>query len=110
MFPALNSQPTPEPFPNRGSGPEQVFSVAIVATVPYSIAVSKLGRPFLSDRYFFIVVRLLRSVRRNLIAPSRGRKDADHKNGGPRLMRASLRELHSETVERTRLALREALQ
>jgi putative transposase len=28
--------------------------------VPYSIAVSKLRRPFLSDRYFFIVVRLLR--------------------------------------------------
>jgi hypothetical protein len=38
----------------------RVFSVAIVATVPYSIAVSKLRRPFLSDRYFFIVVRLLR--------------------------------------------------
>jgi len=34
--------------------------VAIIATVPYSIAVSKLRRPFLSDRYFFIVVRLLR--------------------------------------------------
>jgi putative transposase len=28
--------------------------------VLYSIAVSKLRRPFLSDRYFFIVVRLLR--------------------------------------------------
>ena len=38
----------------------RVFSVAIIATVPYSIAVSKLRRPFLSDRYFFIVVRLLR--------------------------------------------------
>ena len=37
----------------------RVFSVAIIATVPYSIAVSKLRRPFLSDRYFFIVVRLL---------------------------------------------------
>ncbi len=37
-----------------------VFSVAILATVPYSIAVSKLRRPFLSHRYFFIVVRLLR--------------------------------------------------
>jgi hypothetical protein len=36
------------------------FSVAIIAAVPYSIAVSKLRRPFLSDRYFFIVVRLLR--------------------------------------------------
>jgi putative transposase len=28
--------------------------------VPYSIAVSKLRRPFLSDRYFFVAVRLLR--------------------------------------------------
>jgi hypothetical protein len=34
-------------------------SVAIIATVPYSIAVSKLHRPFLSHRYFFIVERLL---------------------------------------------------
>jgi hypothetical protein len=38
----------------------RVFSVAIIATVPHSFAVSKLRRPFLSDRYFFIVVRLLR--------------------------------------------------
>jgi hypothetical protein len=38
----------------------RVFSVAIIATVPSSIAVSKLRRPFLSDRYFFIAVRLLR--------------------------------------------------
>src|SRR5271157_5936499 len=38
----------------------RVFSVAIIATVPHSIAVSKLRRPFLSDRYFFVVVRLLR--------------------------------------------------
>ena len=38
----------------------RVFSVAIIATGPYSIAVSKLRCPFLSDRYFFIVVRLLR--------------------------------------------------
>jgi hypothetical protein len=30
----------------------------VIATVPYSIAVSKLRRPFLSA--FFIVVRLLR--------------------------------------------------
>jgi hypothetical protein len=37
----------------------RVFSLAIIATVPYSIAVSKLRRPFLSDRYFFIAVRLL---------------------------------------------------
>jgi hypothetical protein len=32
----------------------------MIATVPYSIAVSKLRRPFLSNQYFFIVVRLLR--------------------------------------------------
>jgi REP element-mobilizing transposase RayT len=32
----------------------------MIATAPYSIAVSKLRRPFLSDRYFFIIVRLLR--------------------------------------------------
>ena len=38
----------------------RVFSVAVIATVPYSIAVSKLRRPSLSDRYFFTVVRLLR--------------------------------------------------
>jgi REP element-mobilizing transposase RayT len=38
----------------------RVFTIAIIATAPYSIAVSKLRRPFLSDRYFFIVVRLLR--------------------------------------------------
>ena len=38
----------------------RVFSVAIIATVPYSIAVPKLRRPFLSDGYFFIAVRLLR--------------------------------------------------
>jgi hypothetical protein len=38
----------------------RVFFVAEIATVPYAIAVSKLRRPFLSDRYFFIVVRLLR--------------------------------------------------
>jgi hypothetical protein len=34
------------------------FSAAIIASVPYSIAVSKLRRPFLSD--FFVAVRLLR--------------------------------------------------
>jgi putative transposase len=38
----------------------RVFSAAIIPTVPYAIPVSKLRRPFLSDRYFFIVVRLLR--------------------------------------------------
>jgi hypothetical protein len=61
----------------------------MIATVPYSIAVSKLRRPFLSDRYFFIALRFdcgprenaLRSARTNLIAPSRGRKDADHRSG-----------------------------
>jgi hypothetical protein len=34
--------------------------LATIATVPYCIAVSKLRRPFLSDRYFFITVRLLK--------------------------------------------------
>ena len=46
----------------------RVFSVALIATVPCSIAASKLRpvpsgtglrRPFLSHRYFFIVVSLL---------------------------------------------------
>ncbi len=32
--------------------------------MPYCIAVSRLRRPFLSDRYFFITVRLLRRRRR----------------------------------------------
>jgi putative transposase len=32
----------------------------MIPTVPCSVAVSKLRRPFLSDRYFFIVVRLLK--------------------------------------------------
>jgi hypothetical protein len=68
----------------------RVFCVAMIATVPYSIAVSKLRRPFLSDRYFFIVVRLLRSARTNLIVPTRGRKDADHKSGGPRYPRCEV--------------------
>jgi REP element-mobilizing transposase RayT len=36
----------------------RVFSQATIAAVPYSIAVSKLRRPFLSD--FFIAVRLLK--------------------------------------------------
>jgi REP element-mobilizing transposase RayT len=31
----------------------------MIPTVPYSVAVSKLRCPFLSDRYFLIVVRLL---------------------------------------------------
>ena len=39
---------------------KEVISVAIIATVPYAIAVSNLRRPFLSDRHFFIAVRLLR--------------------------------------------------
>jgi len=37
----------------------RVFSLTMIAAVPYSIAVSKLRRPFLSDQYFFIAVRLL---------------------------------------------------
>jgi hypothetical protein len=36
----------------------RVFSVAIIPSVPYPIAVSDLQRPFLSD--FFTVARLLR--------------------------------------------------
>jgi hypothetical protein len=35
----------------------RVFSVAVGSTVGYSTAVSKLRRPFLSKRYFFITVR-----------------------------------------------------
>lgn len=37
----------------------RVFSLTIIRAVSYSSAVSKLRRPFLSDRYFFITVRLL---------------------------------------------------
>jgi REP element-mobilizing transposase RayT len=48
----------PIAFGRRADFAVRVFSVAVTATVPYSIAVSKLRRPFLSD--FFIVVRLLR--------------------------------------------------
>jgi hypothetical protein len=36
------------------------FFLAIVLTVAFCIAVSRLRRPFLSDRYFFVTVRLLR--------------------------------------------------
>ena len=35
----------------------RAFSAAILATVPHSIAVSKLGRPFLYDRCFSVAVR-----------------------------------------------------
>lgn len=35
----------------------RVFSMAIIATVPHSIAVSKLRRPFLYDRCFSVAVR-----------------------------------------------------
>jgi len=76
----------------------RVLSVETIPTVPSSVAVSKLRRRFLSDRHFFIVVRLLkrweefgrlpenarRSPRTYLIPPSRAREDADHKSGGPR--------------------------
>ena len=53
------------PYPVRSAGrPDligvRVFSLAIIATAPHSIPVSKLRRPFLSDRYFFVAVRLLR--------------------------------------------------
>ena len=37
-----------------------VFSLTIASTRSYSITVSRLRRPFLSDRYFLITVRLLR--------------------------------------------------
>ena len=37
----------------------RVFSMAVGSTVGYSAAVSKLRRPFLSNRYFFVIVRLL---------------------------------------------------
>jgi REP element-mobilizing transposase RayT len=38
----------------------RVFCLAIIPTVSYSVAVSKLRRPFLSGRYFFIAVHPLR--------------------------------------------------
>ena len=44
------------------------WQLAIALTVSYCIAVSKLRRPFLSDRYFFVTVRLLRR-RQNLTEP-----------------------------------------
>ena len=50
----------PESKVARADFAVRVLSVAIIATVPYSIAVSKLRRRFLSDQYFFIIVRLLR--------------------------------------------------
>jgi hypothetical protein len=37
-------------------------SLVFELTVSYSIAVSRLRRPFLFDRYFFITVRLLPSI------------------------------------------------
>jgi putative transposase len=46
----------------------RVFSVAIVVAVRYCTPVSKLRRPFLSDRYFFITARLLKR-RAKLIEP-----------------------------------------
>jgi hypothetical protein len=46
----------------------RVFSLAIIATVSYSTPVSKLRRPFLSDRFFFVAVRLLRR-RQKLVEP-----------------------------------------
>jgi REP-associated tyrosine transposase len=49
-------------FAVRGS------SLATIPTVSYSTAVSKLRRPFLSNRYFFVTVRLL--ARRTKLADS----------------------------------------
>ncbi len=46
----------------------RVFSLASVLTLSYCIAVSKLRRPFLTDRYFFVSVRLLEQ-RRKLAEP-----------------------------------------
>jgi hypothetical protein len=44
----------------------RVFSLAVIATVPYFIAASKLRRPFHPDPYFFIAVRPLRRRNRRL--------------------------------------------
>jgi hypothetical protein len=64
---------------------KQVFSVAIVAAVPHSIVPQPtdglIACPALRDRPR---QHALRSARANLIAPSRGRKGADHKTGGLR--------------------------
>ena len=38
----------------------RVFSLTIILAVSYSSAVSKLRRRFLSNRYFFVTVRLLK--------------------------------------------------
>jgi hypothetical protein len=38
----------------------RVFSLTTMLAVSYSSAVSKLRRPFFSNRYFFITVRLLK--------------------------------------------------
>jgi hypothetical protein len=37
-------------------------SLVFALTVSYSTAVSRLRRPFIFDRYFFITVRLLPSI------------------------------------------------
>ena len=47
----------------------RVFSLAIIPTVLHSIAAPKLRRPFLSDRYFFIAVRVL-GRREKLVEPN----------------------------------------
>ena len=97
----------------------RVFSVATIVNAPYSIAVSKLRRPFLADRYFSIVVRLLR--RRELVArtadfaarvsSSHQRKAADRKYGGlryPRLARAfnRLQQIRRQERRRAKRTLR----
>ncbi len=53
----------------------------MMSTALYGKAVSKLRRPFLFDRYFFITVRL---------PPACQRRDADRKGGGPRYLPLSL--------------------
>ena len=96
--PRLLRSPNMQPLARTAAFVVRVFSEAIIPTAPHSVAVSKLQRPFLSDRYFYIVVRPLkrrekfgrpvenahRSTRTDVIPSSRARKDADHKSGGPR--------------------------
>ncbi|MGD0695332.1 MAG: hypothetical protein ABSB82_10820 [Terriglobia bacterium] len=48
------------PFYAAESASKQVSSLAIILALSYSTAVSRLRRPFLSHRYFFITVRLLK--------------------------------------------------
>src|SRR5579862_5518049 len=51
------SEPVARPVPQSGI---RVLWIAILVTTTYSTAMSKLRRPFISDQYFFVTVRLLR--------------------------------------------------